>query len=131
MLAMTLPWTPGPAAQRPPARPVVMAAELRVRGLRHVPGFLRQSLKVRDRARRAPGALGVTLRAAPLRRTFWVLSSWSDQEALAAFVRSGPHRQAMTALRPVMDRSAFASWEAQSAAEPGWTEARRRLAEAG
>ncbi|GAA2096147.1 hypothetical protein GCM10009759_25110 [Kitasatospora saccharophila] len=128
MLAMTLPWSPGPAAQQPPARPVVMAAELKVRGLRHVPGFLRQSLKVRSRARRAPGALGVTLRAAPLDRTFWVLSSWSDREALAAFVRSGTHRRAMTALRPAMEHSAFASWDAESAAEPGWDEARRRLA---
>ncbi len=131
MLAVTLPRTPGPAAQRPPARPVLMTAELQVRGPRHVPGFLRQSLKVRDRARRAPGALGVTLRAAPLRRTFRVLPGWSDREALDAFVRSGSHRQAMTALRPVPARSAFADREAETAAEPGWTEARRRLAEAG
>ncbi|MFJ4678836.1 DUF3291 domain-containing protein [Kitasatospora sp. NPDC088783] len=128
MIAMTLPWTPGPAAQQPPERPVVMAAELRVRGLRHVPGFLRQSLKIRDQARRAPGALGVGLRAAPLRRTFWVLSSWSDPETLAAFVRSETHRRAMTALRPAMARSAFATWEAETAAEPGWAEAERRLA---
>ncbi len=128
MLAMTLPWSPGPAAPRPPARPVVMAAELRVRGLRHVPGFLRQSLKVRAQARRAPGALGVTLRAEPLRRTFWVLSSWSDREALAAFVGSETHRRAMTSLRPVMAHSRFSTWDAETAAEPTWTETRLRLA---
>ncbi|GLW52884.1 antibiotic biosynthesis monooxygenase [Kitasatospora phosalacinea] len=130
MFALTLPWTPGPVAPRPSDRPVVMAAELRVRGLRHVPGFLRQSLAVRAQARRAPGSLGVTLRAAPLRRTFWVLSAWSDREALTAFVRSDTHRRAMTGLRPAMEHSAFARWEADTPDAPEWAEADRRLAEA-
>nr|WP_081539858.1 antibiotic biosynthesis monooxygenase [Kitasatospora sp. SID7827] len=107
-----------------------MAAELRVRGLRHVPGFLRQSLKVRAQARRAPGSLGVALRTAPLRRTFWVLSAWSDREALTAFVRSGTHQRAMTGLRPVMEHSAFTSWRADTPAAPDWAEAGRRLADA-
>ncbi|WP_099907860.1 antibiotic biosynthesis monooxygenase [Streptomyces sp. TLI_171] len=124
---MTIPWSTGPAARQPPARPVVMAAELQVRGLRHVPGFLLRSLAVRRHAQQAPGALGVSLRAAPLRRTFWVLSSWTDREALTAFVRSDPHRRAMTSLRPVMAHSAFATWDAPDPAAPQWPEADRQL----
>ncbi|MFJ1753146.1 antibiotic biosynthesis monooxygenase family protein [Kitasatospora sp. NPDC088134] len=128
MLSLTLPWTPGPATAEPPARPVVMIAELEVRALRHVPGFLLASLKVRRAARRAPGSLGVALRTAPLRRTFWVLSAWTDHDSLRAFVRSDTHRAAMTALRPAMARSAFADWAADTPAAPRWAEADRQLA---
>ncbi|MEV4556607.1 antibiotic biosynthesis monooxygenase [Kitasatospora sp. NPDC049285] len=124
---LTLPWTPGPATLRAPATPVVMAAELRVRSLRYVPGFLRHSLRIRRQTRTADGALGVTLRAAPLRGTFWVLSAWTDREALGRFVKTDPHRTAMLALRPHMAGSHFATWDATSPGRPDWEEAMSQL----
>ncbi|WP_354641072.1 DUF3291 domain-containing protein [Kitasatospora camelliae] len=124
---LPLPWTPGPAAPRHPAEVTVMASELRLRRLRDVPRFLTASMAILRQTRKAPGAVGVTLRAAPLKRTFWTLSAWESREAINAFVRAEPHRSLMVGLRPAMAGSVFTFWQAAGGPPPTWAEADRRI----
>ena len=125
----TLPWvTPNPP--RPGTQVLVMASRLEVRALRDVPRFFVKSLAAWRQVRSAPGAVGASLVARPLRRTFWTLSAWESREELNAYVRAEPHRSIMTSLRGVMKDSSFVFWESAAEDLPiEWAEARRRLAE--
>jgi len=123
----TIPWSPGPAAADPPAEVVVLASELRLRSLRQVPAFFRASMTILKQTKQAPGAVGVSLRAAPLRRTFWTLSSWESQQAIGAFVAAEPHRTVMKAMRPHMAGTVFTTWTAPADRTPDWPEADRRI----
>lgn len=86
-------------------------------------------MKVFALARRSPGAVGVTLEAHPLRKEFWTLSQWRDQESLDAMVRAEPHASIMARQRGVMAESAFRFWAAPADVPPTWEEAKRRLEE--
>ena len=124
----TLRWTapkPLPPGDGPAT---VMASRLELHRLRDVPSFLAAALRIRRQMLASPGALGVSLVARPLRRTFWTLSAWQDQAALSSAVGRQPHRQIMTRFRPRMAGSAFVTWTAPAMALPvGWEEALQRL----
>lgn len=124
----TLPWTaprPLPAGDTPVT---VMAFRLELRQLRDVPAFLAAALRIRRQMLGSPGALGVSLIAWPLHRTFWTLSAWQDQAALSASVGREPHRQIMTHFRPRMAGSVFVAWTVPVTALPvPWDEAQQRL----
>ncbi|RAG85873.1 DUF3291 domain-containing protein [Streptacidiphilus pinicola] len=106
----TLPWiTPNPATPGTPA--VVMASRFEVRSLTDVPRFFARSLAIWRQLRTAPGALGASLIARPLRRTFYTLSAWESREALNAFAAAEPHRSTMTGLRATMRESTFTFWD--------------------
>jgi hypothetical protein len=124
----TLPWT-APNSAKPPDGPVtVMASRLELRRLRDVPSFLTGAMRIRRQMLGSPGALGVSLIARPLRRTFWTLSAWQDQAALGTAVGHEPHRQIMNHFRPRMAGSSFVTWAAPATALPiAWDEALRRL----
>ncbi|MFD1935971.1 hypothetical protein ACFSKW_31320 [Nonomuraea mangrovi] len=123
-MAITTPWVPGPDANH--EQPVkVMASRFELRSILHVPGFLVQAMRILLQARRSPGAVGATLKAAPLRRTFWTLSAWTSDEALSTFARSQPHRGIIGAYRTRMAGSTFEFWTADGPA--GWDEAHTRL----
>ena len=122
----TLPWTipkPPPLHDEPAT---VMTSRLELRRLRDVPSFLVAALRIRRQMLRSPGALGVSLIARPLHRTFWTLSAWHDQAALSAAVGREPHREIMTRFRPRMAGSGFVTWTA-SALPIRWDDALRRL----
>lgn len=90
----TIPWMPGAAADEATAdsgQAVVMASKFHVTSLLQVPRFFLLSLVVWKQVRSAPGVIGASLRAEPLKKTFWTLSAWSSQEALDTFSRSEPH----------------------------------------
>lgn len=125
----TLPWTiPNPP--QPQTRALVMASRLEVRSLMDVPRFFWKSLALWQQVRKAPGAVGASLIAEPLKRTFWTLSAWESKEALYKYVRTEPHFSAMTSLRSIMKDSAFTFWEVPVEELPiAWSDARRRLAE--
>ena len=125
----TLPWA-APKPLPPGDGPVsVMASRLELGRLRDVPSFLAAALRIRRQMPGWPGALGVSLIAGPLHRTFWTLSSaWQDQAALRAATGREPHRQIMNRLRPRMAGSGFVTWAAPATALPiAWDEALRRL----
>ncbi|MFI6293311.1 hypothetical protein ACIBEJ_17100 [Nonomuraea sp. NPDC050790] len=121
---MTTPWVPGPAAGHA-ADVYVMASRFELKSLAQVPGFLVQAMRILLQARRSAGAVGATLKAAPLKRTFWTLSAWTDREALGAFAAAQPHRGIVRAYREAMAASTFEYWTAPAPAD--WAEAHDRL----
>lgn len=125
----TLPWIE-PHSAAPGTETVVMASRLEVRSLRHVPGFFLASLALWRQARRSPGAVGLSLKAQLLRRTFWTLSAWSDRAALESYAAAEPHRSTMRSKRAVVRDSTFVFWTVPAGELPiTWSEAQRRIAD--
>jgi hypothetical protein len=80
-------------------------------------------------ARRAPGAIGVGLKAEPMKRTFWTLSVWRDKAAVYDYASTEPHKSTMARKRRVMRDSTFVFWTAPARDLPiSWDEAHRRIA---
>lgn len=126
----TIPWTTPNQPAPGTTTALVMASRFEVRTLRDVPRFLLRSLAAWKQVRRAHGALGASLVAEPLRRTFWTLSAWESREQLNAYAAAEPHRTIMRGLRPTMRESVFTFWEVPIAELPiAWADARRHLAE--
>lgn len=125
----TLPWTiPNPAT--PNTQAFAMASHFTVRSAKDVPRFFLKSLSAWRQVRSAPGALGASLIAQPLKRTFYTLSAWEDRDALYAFAKTEPHRSIMNGLRSTMRDSTFTFWELPVEELPiAWGDAKRRLAE--
>jgi quinol monooxygenase YgiN len=101
-----------------------------VRGLRHVLPFFVDAMRVHAQMRKAPGVVGLSLVAHPLRREFATLSAWRDRASLDAAVRGEPHRTVMARQRHAMAASTFRFWDTTGDALPTWEEADRRLAAA-
>jgi hypothetical protein len=123
----TLPWT---APNTPPrATDVhVFASRFETRTLWGALRFLLRTPGVWRRVGRAPGAYGASLRARPLRRTFWTLSAWESPRALRDFARSDGHGPAAGGLAPQMKDAKFVAWTAGGDSLPvDWEEALRRL----
>jgi uncharacterized membrane protein/heme-degrading monooxygenase HmoA len=122
---ITVPWTSTKATQ--PAM-VVQISRLELRRSRDIPGFLIAALRLRRATLRTPGAVGVSLRAALLSRTFWTLSAWTNHEAIAEFVTSDAHIEAMVKYRNQLARSHFHTWNAADhpTNKPSWADAHRR-----
>ncbi|MFF4764736.1 DUF3291 domain-containing protein [Streptomyces sp. NPDC001292] len=126
----TLPWTT-PNEPRPGVTiALVMASRLEVRSLKDVPRFCLQSLAAWKQVRGAQGALGASLIADPLRRTFWTLSAWESREQLYAYAQAEPHHTIVKGLRSTMRQSVFTFWEVPVGELPiTWADAKRRIAE--
>ena len=123
---LTIPWTS--SKDRAPTPTLTQISRLELARARDVPGFLIAALRIRRVALRTPGNGGISLRAQPLRRTFWTLSTWNDDDSIGAFMRSDVHRAAMVAYRDRMAGSHFHTWSAAdpSTSKPSWVDARRR-----
>ena len=134
----TLPWATGTAAAQPTGPVVVLGSRLELRSFWPILGFLRSAYVVRKQVRASPGALGVSLVAQPVQKTFWTLSAWVDQAALDAFVGKPPHRDVMAHHRPDLAAAEFATFTIKPGELPArnsnahalWELARRRLADA-
>src|SRR5262249_55626418 len=113
----TLPWTPvdEPA---PDDVVIVLGSKLELRSYRHVVGFLRAALRVRRQVRHSSGALGVSLIAQPLRKTFWTLSAWSDGSQLDAFVGNLPHAEVIRRFHDRLKEASFTTWNHHAGALP-------------
>ncbi|MFC9127107.1 DUF3291 domain-containing protein [Streptomyces sp. NPDC057099] len=123
----TLPWT---VPNTPPddTEVLVFASRFETRTLWGALKFLAGTPAVWRQVSRSPGAYGATLKAQPLKRTFWTLSAWESKAALNDFVRSGAHGPASRGLAPQMADAAFTTWKAKSGELPlSWSEAMRRL----
>jgi hypothetical protein len=124
----TLAWT-APKSRPSAADPVtVMASRLELRRLQDVPAFFTAALRIRRQMLDSPGALGLSLVARPLRRTFWTLSAWQDEAALSAVVGREPHKRIMQHFRPRMANSKFVTWTTAATDLPiSWDDALSRL----
>ena len=123
----TLPWAAGTAAAEPTGSVVVLGSRLELRSFGPIVGFLRAAMTVRKQVRASPGALGVSLIAQPLHKTFWKLSAWVNQTALNAFVGTQPHAAVMTHYRPDMASSTFATFTIAPAELPARNSNARKL----
>jgi hypothetical protein len=85
---------------------LVMASRLPLRSRRTVPRFLRLTLSVVRQLERTDGLVGYTLLAQPMKKTFWTLSAWTDQQHLDAFARAMPR--------------ACPTWPSSASSAQGW-----------
>lgn len=103
----------------------VMASRLQLAKRRSVPQFMYLALGAFVQVLRAPGVAGAALKAEPLKGRFWTLSSWTDQEAIAAYSGSDPHRSTVGTLKPKMAGSRFLVY--QVTGRPDWKDAIARI----
>ena len=123
-----LPWIRISAAE-PGTELTVVATTLPLRGYRHVPAFLKWTVRIRRQLAHAEGLLGYSLDAHLFRKTFLTVSAWTSQAAAEQFVHRDPHATAMAAIRPNMGHSAFAFWTVATEDLPlQWSDVRARLA---
>jgi hypothetical protein len=109
-----LPWT-SRAALEPGSEYLVMASHLPLNRISATVRFFRAVSAVRKQLAAADGLVGYTLRARPLARDYWTLSVWNDETALRGFMRTPPHVQIMTSLKPVMGPTKFVTWRISAA----------------
>ncbi|WP_299573262.1 DUF3291 domain-containing protein [uncultured Williamsia sp.] len=108
-----------------------MASRLEVSSYRAVPAFFLAALRIHKQVRQSDGAIGVSLVARPLRRTFFTLSTWRDRGAVTEMVTSEPHASVMAAFRGRTSDATFVFWEERAGVRPDWDDALRRLDDAG
>ena len=121
-----LPWTLGPS-QPSDTTATAMASRLVLRRFRDVPSFLGAALGLRSLFRQSPGAIHLSLQAAPMARTFWTLSTWESEEALNAYARHPVHVEVMRRFGPRLETSAFVTWTTTASELPAWSDAHRRI----
>jgi hypothetical protein len=109
-----LPWT-SRAELEPGSEYLVMASHLPLNRISATVRFFRAVFAVRKQLAAADGLVGYTLRARPLARDYWTLSVWNDETALRGFMRTPPHVQIMTSLKPVMGPTKFVTWQISAA----------------
>ena len=85
-----LPWVQRQAVE-PERRYLAMASRLPLKAYRSVPGFMRDTLRIRRQLARSEGLVGYGLNAQLARKTFWTFSVWDDRARLASFAAADPH----------------------------------------
>ena len=124
-----LPWTPISTVE-PGTELTVMASRLPLHAHRHIPGFLRWTLRIRRQLARSHGLVGYSLDAHLLAKTFWTVSAWTGRAEIGAFVRQEPHASGMAAIKPHMGEPSFVFWTATADELPiRWEEVRQRVEE--
>lgn len=112
----------------PDAEYTVMASRLPLRSHRHIPRFLRATMKIRRQLAAADGLAGYSLNAQLFAKTFWTLSAWDSQQALRAFSHANPHEDQVGGIRPTMLPSTFVFWTVRGSELPvSWQTARERI----
>jgi Domain of unknown function (DUF3291) len=108
---------------------LVMASHLPLKRIFSTVRFFRGVSAVRKQLAAADGLVGYTLRARPFARDYWTLSVWKDETALRKFMRTPPHVQLMTSLKPHMGPTKFLTWRISTAdGRPSMADALERLA---
>jgi len=100
---------------------LLFASRFDAKGLRARWLLFRGGLRMRREVLSAPGALGVGLRAHPVRGRFYTLSMWQDEASLLLFARAPKHQGVVGAMRrlgPV--QGALVSRDADTARPPSW-----------
>ena len=91
---------------------------LPVKHYRTIPRFLGYTRRIEAQLAETVGLVGYSLRAELLRRRFWTLSVWEDDNALMNFVRTTPHAQVMETLQGHMGVTRFVRWTLKGASVP-------------
>ena len=108
---------------------LVMASHLPLQRITGTVRFFRAVQAIRKQLATADGLMGYTLRAHPLARDYWTLSVWKNDAALRTFMRTAPHVQLMTSLKPIMGPTRFVTWTISAGdGRPAMAEALEHLA---
>ncbi len=106
--AIQLPWRNGPA--HPETVMLVTATRFtfttHTAAARSIPRGLRFWASWDE----VPGAVGLSMRFEPFARRAWTLTTWTNAEDLASFLRSPAHRSVVTAFRAHLAGTSH-SWE--------------------
>ena len=105
---------------------VCSVTRIRLRGLRHVPRFIRASATSTLVARRTPGNVRTRLLGLPPILWFHTLTVWESQSAMQQFVKSPEHRAAMAMFEDVAEVARFVHFPTETR-RIGWRRAFRAL----
>ena len=123
---MLLPWQAFRQADRD-REYVALLTYLPLKVHQALPMFAWHTFQIQRQLRTAAGLVGYSLEAKLLRRRFWTLSAWENEDALQAFVATEPHAAAMRALALHMDATAFIRWRVAGSDLPlTWADAHER-----
>lgn len=106
--------------------PFISVTRLRLKAIRHLPGFAWFAVRSHNQARRAAGFRGGAV-LADRRLTFWTLTAWDSPEHMRAYMTTGPHRRVMPRLAAWCDEASIVHWDQAETALPTWVEADRRM----
>lgn len=106
---------------------VALLTYLPLASWRSIPKFIRHTRRIQRQLRHTDGVIGYALDAHPIRREFWTLSVWQNDEAISRFVHNDPHHQTMDDLAARMGTTSFTRWPIDAASvPPNWRDAQRR-----
>jgi hypothetical protein len=107
---------------------VAMASRLPLKHYRSIPGFLRDTLRIRKQLAHTEGLVGYSLNAQVTRKMFWTLSAWTDEPSLHAFASNDPHHAIVERLRPRMNKARFEFFTVSGNEVPlAWSAAKERF----
>jgi hypothetical protein len=108
---------------------VVLLSSLPLRSFASLPGFLRDTMRIRAQLAETPGLVGYALNAELTKKRFWTMSAWRTEDDLGAFARAEPHHDIMRRLSPSMDGTRFETLHLPGARLPlAWPEVAEELA---
>ena len=110
--------------------PLIMGSRFELKSAWRSPAFFANAMRIWLQARRSPGIVGVSLRAYPLRGTFWTLSAWVDEAALRTFAGTDPHAAIVRHVRPWARTATFRFWSVPAdkiAPKQLWADAEARI----
>ena len=117
-----LPWKTVHAPE-PDTDYVLVLTRLPLRSHLRIPRVMGATLRIVRQLGRSEGLVGYALKADLLHKTFWTMSAWDDDRAVARFVRSEAHQRAMTRLAPHLRASAIETFVRAGAELPlTWSE---------
>lgn len=119
----TLPWR---WIRRPgPGQTVLFASRFDAASPRAGWRLLWGGIKLRRAVVRSPGALGVSLRAHPLRGRYYTVSMWHDEASLQGFARGREHADAVRRMRELGPIGGILISRPSEGRRPRWRDTRR------
>lgn len=124
---LPIPWKSF-AAPRDDKEYVALLSFLPLKRYRKIPKFAGLTMETMSQLAKSHGLIGYSLGAELLRKRFWTLSAWEDQQALMDFVEQIPHSRIMQELAPHMGKTQFARWTVRASEIPiPWARALEHL----
>jgi hypothetical protein len=112
-----------------PEKAVLFGSRFDSTGLRQRWRLFTGGIRLRRAVGRAPGALGVSVRAHPFSGRYYTMSLWKDQKSLLAFAHDPAHRDAIAGIAELGPAAGvLVSRDADPAQRPTWRDTTRWLA---